>query len=124
MALAPPGESVRIERFPCGIGPAARLFAKAVLETDLKVGIALGPVRTAGEGFATTYSSERLEVGARVAIDAALHVSPGAYLLPLVGLEVTYYPLPYHLLAAPSGVVTSTPSVWAGATAGLRWNVL
>ncbi len=77
-----------------------------------------------GEGFATTYSSERLEVGARVAIDAALHVSPGAYLLPLVGLEVTYYPLPYHLLAAPSGVVTSTPSVWAGATAGLRWNVL
>ena len=68
-----------------------------MLETDLKVGIALGPVRTAGEGFATTYSSERLEVGARVAIDAALHVSPGAYLLPLVGLEVTYYPLPYHL---------------------------
>jgi hypothetical protein len=117
-------ESVRLERFPCAIGPAARLFMTPAVETDLKAGVALGAIRAAGEGVATAYSSERLEIGVRVAIDAALHVSPGAPLAPVAGLEVTYYPVPYHLALAPRGIVASTPTVWAGVTAGLRWNAL
>jgi hypothetical protein len=123
MPLAVPGESVRIERFPCAIGLAARLV-RPILEADLKVGAALGAMRASGQGFATTYSSERLEVGVRLALDAALHVSPRAHLLPLVGLEVTYYPVPYQLVGTPRGIVASTPTVWAGVTAGLRWNAL
>ena len=124
MQLSAAGESVRLDRFPCGIGPAARVFVTPVLETELKAGLALGAMRATGQGFATAYSSERLEIGARVAIDAALHVSPGAHLAPVAGLELTYYPVPYHLAQAPRGIVASTPTVWAGVTAGLRWNAL
>jgi hypothetical protein len=123
MALPVSGESVRIERFPCAIGFAARLV-RPLLETDLKVGVALGAMRASGQGFATTYSSERFELGVRLAIDAALHLSPGASLGPVAGLEVTYYPVSYQLVGAPRGIVASTPTVWAGATAGLRWNAL
>jgi hypothetical protein len=123
MRLAVAGESLRLERFPCAIGPAALLWTR-VLETEMKAGLALGAVRAAGEGFATVYSSERLEVGARLAIDAALHLSPNARLEPVAGLEVTYYPVPYHLVRAPGGIVASTPTLWAGVTAGLRWNAL
>ncbi len=123
MRLAVAGESLRLERFPCAIGPTARLLTR-VLETELKAGLALGAVRAAGEGFATLYSAERLEVGARLAIDAALHLSPDARLEPVAGLEVTYYPVPYHLVRAPGGIVASTPTLWAGLTAGLRWNAL
>jgi hypothetical protein len=123
MQLPVPGESVRIERFPCAIGLAARLV-RPMLEADLKVGVALGAMRASGQGFATTYSSERLEVGVRLALDAALHLSPRAHLLPVVGLEVTYYPVPYELVGAPTGIVASTPTVWAGATAGLRFYAL
>ena len=124
LRLAAAGESVRLERFPCAIGPAARLLVTRVVETELKAGVALGAMRAAGQGFAMAYSSERLEVGARVAIDAAFYLSPGAHLGPVAGLEVTYYPVPYHLALAPGGVVASTPTVWAGVTAGLRWNAL
>jgi hypothetical protein len=117
------GESVRLERFPCALGPAARLVTR-VLETELKAGVALGALRAAGQGFATAYSSERVEIGARLAIDAAFSLSPGARVAPVAGLEVTYYPVPYHLALAPGGIVASTPAVWAGVTAGLRWNAL
>jgi hypothetical protein len=124
MRLAAAGESVRLDRFPCAIGPAARLFVTRGLEAEVKAGVALGAIRAAGEGFTTEYSSERLEVGTRVAIDAALRQFPSAHLVPVAGLEVTYYPAPYHLGMAPGGIVASTPSVWAGVTAGLRWNAL
>jgi hypothetical protein len=124
MRLAAAGESVTLERFPCAIGPAARLSVTRGLETDVKAGVALGAIRAAGEGFTTEYRSERLEVGMRVAVDAALRQFPSAHLVPVAGLEVTYYPVPYHLGLAPGGIVASTPSVWAGVTAGLRWNAL
>ena len=123
MRFATAGD-VRLERFPCAIGPAARLLVTRVLETELKGGVALGAMRATGQGFATAYSAERLEVGARLAIDAAIHVSPSARLLPVAGLEATFYPVPYHLALAPGGIVASTPTVWAGVTAGLRWEAL
>jgi hypothetical protein len=123
MPLAAPGERARIERFPCALGPAARWRVPPV-DVDLKAGIALGALRAAGEGFSTAYDSARLEVGGRLAIDAALHLSPGAFLTPVAGLEATYYPVPYHLFEPPRGVVASTPTLWLGVTAGLRWNAL
>jgi hypothetical protein len=122
MRLTAAGESVRLERFPCAIGLAARLLVTRVLETEVKAGVALGAMQATGQGFATAYTSERLEIGARVAIDAAFYLSPNARVGPVAGLEVTYYPVPYHLALAPGGVVASTPTVWAGVTAGLRWN--
>jgi hypothetical protein len=124
MRFATAGDGVRLERFPCAIGPVARVLLTRVVETELKAGVALGAMRAAGEGFATAYTAERLEVGARLAIGAAIHVSPSAHLLPVAGLEVTFYPVPYHLALAPGGIVASTPTVWAGVTAGLRWEAL
>jgi hypothetical protein len=105
------------------MGPAARWRAMP-FDLDLKAGIALGAMRAIGHGFQTAYDSARLEVGARLAIDAALHVSPSAFLTPVAGLEATYYPVPYHLFESPHGVVASTPALWIGAAAGVRWNAL
>lgn len=117
------GATVVLERVPCVLGPMARFFVGQRVETDLKVGLALGTLRAEGQGFATKYGSARLEVGARLAFDASFRLSADVPIVPIAGVEVTYYPAPYDLVVAPTGVVARTPSVWAGATAGLCWNL-
>jgi len=119
------GATALLERIPCALGPVARLFVGPHVETDLKVGLALGALRAGGQGFATKFASVRLEVGARLAIDASLRLSPNAHFVPVAGVEITYYPVPYDLVVQPAGVIAArTPGVWAGATAGVCWNVL
>jgi hypothetical protein len=118
------GKTALLERVPCALGPVVRFFVGPRVETDLKVGLALGVLRAGGQGPAARYGGARLEAGARLAIDASLRLSPDAHFVPVAGVEVTYYPVPYDLVVAPTSVVASTPSVWAGATAGVCWNVL
>jgi hypothetical protein len=118
------GKTALLERVPCALGPVVRFFVGPRVETDLKVGLALGMLRAGGQGPAARYGGARLEAGARLAIDASFRLSPDAHFVPVAGVEVTYYPVPYDLVLAPTSVVASTPSVWAGATAGVCWNVL
>jgi hypothetical protein len=118
------GASAVLERVPCALGPVVRFFVDPRVETDLKLGVALGSLRAGGQGLPTKYGAARLEVGARLAIDASLRLSPNTHFVPVAGVEVTYYPVPYDLVVAPTGVVASTPGVWAGATAGVCWNFL
>lgn len=118
------GGVVSLQRTACAVGPMTRFFVASPVETDLKVGLALGTLRADGQGFATSHGSLRLEVGARLAFDASLRLSQGARVSPTAGLEITYYPLPYDLVVSPRGVVARTSTVWAGATAGVRWNAL
>jgi hypothetical protein len=124
MALPVQNATVLLERFPCAVGPVAHFSVRPWLETALKAGLAIGVMRAAGRGLANGYDSLRLEAGARLAIDALLRPSPNAFLFPMAGLEITYYPVPYDLVVAPRGVVASTPGVWAGVTAGMCWNAL
>jgi hypothetical protein len=130
-----PGErgSVLIERFPCAAGPTLRfLFDPPGLELHVDAGLAVGAIETRGRGFATTYDAARLELGARVAVDAALHLGRRVAFAPIVGLEATYYPMVYDLDVGhgdalggppPVRVAAQTPSVWAGVTAGMCWSM-
>jgi hypothetical protein len=126
-SIRPPGErgSVLLERFPCAVSAVARLLPRERwLEVDAEAGVAAGAVRASGQGFVASYSSTRLEVGARLAVSAALWLSPRASIAPVAGLELTYYPAQYGLSVMPHGVLATTPSLWAGATAGVCWNAL
>jgi hypothetical protein len=92
------------------------------LETDFEAGLALGSVRASGRGFANTYGGTRFEVGAHVAFESALRGASGdGPWVPLIGFEATFYPMVYDLDVMPRGVVSHTPSFWAGFTAGVGW---
>jgi hypothetical protein len=124
MPLPVPGATALLDRLPCAVGPVVRLYVRPELETDLRAGVAVGAVRAGGQGLAAGYASARLEVGTRVAVDVSLRLSPDAHLVPVAGVEINYYPVPYDLAVTPRGVVASTPSLWAGVTAGICWNAL
>jgi hypothetical protein len=120
------GGSVLLRRFPCALGPALQLFpGSGRFEMNVAAGVAFGALLVSGRGFATNFdSSARFEVGAHAAVDAALHLGPSrAGLAPLVGLEVTYYPVTYDLDVRLRGLASQTPSVWAGVTIGASWSV-
>jgi hypothetical protein len=126
-SISPPNEkgSVLIERFPCSLGGLFRVSsAEAPLEVDASVGAILGVLRATGTGFASSYDSLRLEAGARVAVDATLHLGrrPGD-LAPVIGLEATYDPMAYDLVVVPGGVIGQAPSFWAGVSAGVSWSI-
>jgi hypothetical protein len=131
-SMSLPGETGRVllERFPCAAGPTLRLFPSGTplplppLEVSVDAGVALGAVRTSGRSFATNYVSARFEVGARIAVDAALHLGrhPAGF-APVVGLAATYYPMAYDLDVTPRTSVGRTPNLWAGLTAGVCWSI-
>jgi hypothetical protein len=125
IGVAADAGSVAIERFPCAVGPVARIVpARGRLEVDVDPGLALGALIVRGRGFATTFEAARLEVGARLALDATLHLgSTPRGLAPVLGLEVTYYPAAYDLDVTSRGTVASSPNVWAGVTAGVCWTM-
>jgi hypothetical protein len=128
MNISSDGTVVSIERFPCAIGPMARLFpgrsGAGRLEVDVDPGVALGAVIVSGRGLATNFQSARLEVGARLAVDLAWHLGARhAGWGPVLGVEATYYPVPYDLDITPRGTVARTPDIWAGFTAGVCWTV-
>jgi hypothetical protein len=125
MSVAGETGSVLIERFPCALGPLLRISpAVAPLEVNASVDAVIGALRASGTGFASSYDSVRLEAGARVSVDATLHLGrhPGD-LAPVLGLEATYDPMPYDLEVLPRGVVAHTPSFWAGVSAGVSWSI-
>ncbi len=119
------GTSVLIERFPCALGPTARIFPRPNrLEVDFEPGLALGALVASGRGFTTTFQSARLEVGARVAVDATLHLGPSrSGIAPVLGLEATVYPVAYDLDVGSRGTVAQSPRFWAGVTAGVCWTM-
>jgi hypothetical protein len=126
-SMSIPGEAgaIVIERFPCALGPLLKILpATAPLEVNASAGAVVGALRTMGTGFSSSYDSVRLEVGARVSIDATLHFGqrPGD-LAPVIGLDATYDPIAYDLIVLPSGVVGHTPNFWAGASAGVSWSI-
>jgi hypothetical protein len=114
--------AVRIERFPCALGPMLRLYPNGqVLEVSVAASLVLGALVAEGAGFASNYDSVRLEVGGRASLDAALHL--GGPVVPVLGIEATYDPTAYDLVVVPRGVVAHTPSFWAGASAGVCWSI-
>jgi hypothetical protein len=118
--------AILIERFPCSLGPIVRLAPLVwPVEINASAGLVVGALRARGTGFAADYESVRLELGARLAVEATFHVGqrPGD-VAPLLGVQATYDPITYDLEASPHGVVGHTPSVWAGASAGVSWGVL
>jgi hypothetical protein len=116
--------TILLERFPCAIGPLLRLMPPASrLEMSTSAGLVAGALRVRGVGFATDYDSVRLELGARLAVDAILHLGQPTDIAPVLGLQATYDPVVYDLSAMPRGVVGHTPSLWAGASAGVSWGV-
>jgi hypothetical protein len=129
------GGSVLLRRFPCALGPALQLLPGAGrFEMNVAAGVALGGVLASGRGFSTNFdSSPRLEVGARAAVDAGLHLGAPeagpagtaslARLTPNIGFEITYYPVTYDLDVTLRGVASKTPSLWAGVTVGASWSV-
>lgn len=118
-----PGETVRLERIPCALGPTLRLTPPhSGFDVDLEAGLAAGSVRATGQGFATTDMPTRFEAGMQAAAAVALHgLSRGDVFYPLFGFEVTYYPMVYDLEATPYGVISHTPAFWAGLTLGMGW---
>jgi hypothetical protein len=117
--------SIVIERFPCNLGALVRISpSTAPFEINASVGALIGALRATGTGFASTYDSLRLEAGARVAVDATLHLArrPGD-LAPVLGLEAAYDPVAYDLVVLPHGIVGQTPSFWAGVSAGVSWSI-
>jgi hypothetical protein len=130
LTVSDAGERILLERFPCALGPILRFFPGAgPLEVSLDAGIVVGAIRARGRGFATTYDSARLELGARLALDAILPLGAGATgarqtgLAPVVGLEATVDPAVYDLVVTPRSVVAQTPVLWAGVTVGVCWSV-
>jgi hypothetical protein len=127
LAISGAGERILVERFPCALGPTLRFFpSTAPLEVSLDAGIVLGAIRARGRGFATTYDSARLELGARLALDAILPLGAGsrqAGLAPVIGLEATVDPAVYDLVVTPRSVVAHTPVLWVGVTVGVCWSV-
>jgi hypothetical protein len=114
--------TVRIERFPCALGPMLRLYPTArTLEVSVAASLVLGALVAEGAGFASNYESVRFEVGGRGSVDAALHL--GGPVVPVIGIEATYDPMAYDLVVVPRGVVAHTPSFWAGASAGVCWSI-
>jgi hypothetical protein len=124
--IALPGESgsVLLERFPCATGPTLRLLSGGGwLEVQLDAGAALGAALAHGRAFVTSYDAARFELGARIAVDAAMHLGtrPAGF-APIVGLEATYYPMVYSLDVTPRGTLSHTPYAWVGLTAGICWS--
>jgi hypothetical protein len=114
-----------IERFPCALGPLVQLTPIASpLELSASAGLVLGALRARGTGFVSDYDAVRLEVGTQVSVDAILHVAPRpGSVAPVLGVQVVYDPMTYDLDTLPRGVVAHTPSVWAGASAGISWTM-
>lgn len=116
--------SVLLERFPCSIGPLLRLTpTDSPLDVRTSLGLVVGALRVRGVGFVSDYDSVRLELGARLSVDAVLHLGQPADIAPVLGVAATYDPSAYDLSALPHGVVGHTPSWWAGASAGVSWGV-
>jgi hypothetical protein len=125
LSVANESGTVMIERFPCALGPLVRLSPPlSALEVNAAASAVFGALRATGTGFASSYNSLRLEVGARVAVDATLHIGrrPGD-LAPVIGLELTYDPMTYDLAVVPRGIVGQTPSLWIGISAGFSWSI-
>lgn len=125
LSVANESGTIVIERFPCALGPVVRLSPpEAALEVNAGASAVFGALRATGTGFASSYNSLRLEVGARAAVDATLHIGrrPGD-LAPVLGLELTYDPMTYDLAVLPRGVVAQTPSLWIGISAGFSWSI-
>jgi hypothetical protein len=125
LSVANESGTIMIERFPCALGPVVRLSSPlSALEVNAAASAVLGALRATGTGFASSYNSLRLEVGARVAVDATLHIGrrPGD-LAPVLGIELTYDPMTYDLAVVPRGVVGQTPSLWIGISAGFSWSI-
>jgi hypothetical protein len=117
------GSGVLLDRFPCAIGPLARMtWVPGLLDVHVGAAFVAGALRARGTGFASVYDAVRLELGARASIDALLRFGRSD-LAAILGLEATYDPATYDLEATPRGVVAHTPSVWAGANAGLSWGL-
>lgn len=121
--LAGESGSVLLERLPCDAGATARWFWPGRrLQSAVDVGFAVGLLRVMGRGFASTYASSHVELGARLAADTALRLTEGRQaLMPIVGLEVTAYATSYDFDVAPHGIVGHAPAVWGAVTAGLQW---
>ena len=121
-----PGErgTVILERFPCALGPTLRLLAAdGRIEFNFDGGAALGALLVTGQGFTPSYGNTRFEVGARVAVDAALHWdAQRTGFSPVVGIEASYFPVPYDLDVRPRVSVSQAPQLWAALTAGVCWN--
>jgi hypothetical protein len=125
IGVATDAGSVAIERVPCALGPVARVFpASGRLEIDVDPGLAIGALLADGRGFASTSRAARLEVGARLGIDAAWHLGSRRHgFAPILGVDVTYYPAAYDLDVISRGTVATSPNVWAGVTAGVCWTM-
>ncbi|HXX66175.1 MAG TPA: hypothetical protein VEK07_03285 [Polyangiaceae bacterium] len=125
MALAGQAGTVLLERLPCAAGGTFRFFwLDRHFESAIDAGLAIGLLRAIGRGFVSTYASSRAEVGARIAVDAALHLdSKPATVTPVIGLEATAYATPYDFDVTPHGVVGRAPPVWSAVTLGVRWGV-
>ncbi|MCL2450452.1 MAG: hypothetical protein FWD17_16010, partial [Polyangiaceae bacterium] len=94
--------SFSVERWPCALGAAARLFPAGFrLEVDVDAGVALGAVRIAGHGLFHDFASSRLEAGGRVGLAALLHLGRDPVpLAAVVGFDATYLPHAYQLSVA------------------------
>jgi hypothetical protein len=94
------------------------------VEVNASAGLVVGALRARGIGFADNYDSIRLELGARISLDTTFHIGqrPGD-VAPILGVQATYDPITYDLDASPHGVVGHTPSLWAGASAGVSWGI-
>jgi hypothetical protein len=117
--------SIVIERFPCALGPLVRLTPIASLvELSLSTSVVLGALWARGTGFVSDYDAVRLDVGARVSVDAILRATPQpGSIAPVLGIQIVYDPMTYDLDVMPRGVVGHTPSLWAGVSAGISWGV-
>ncbi|HXX70028.1 MAG TPA: hypothetical protein VEK07_22805, partial [Polyangiaceae bacterium] len=123
MALAGEAGRVLLERLPCAAGGTLRFFwLGRRFESAIDAGLAVGLLRAIGRGFVSTYASSRAEVGARIALDAAVHVDQKPVsLTPVIGLEAIAYATPYDFDVTPHGVVGRAPPVWSAVTLGVRW---
>ncbi len=117
--------SIVIERFPCALGPLVRLTSAAsALDLSVSPSLVLGALRARGTGFVSDYDAVRLDVGARVSVDAIFRVAPRpGSIAPVLGVQVVYDPTTYDLDVVPRGFVGHTPSVWAGLSAGISWGM-
>jgi hypothetical protein len=116
---------VSFERWPCAIGPTARVMADhRRLEATFDLGFELGALRAEGHDLASNTANTALEIGARAAADLVFHLGPDALgFAPVVGAEAEVLPTPYHLSVSGAGRVADTPRAWVTFTAGLSWTV-
>ena len=111
------GLQVRELRVPIGAGARLQRVVHG-LELAGELALVLAPFHAEGLNSAMPASGTRLDLGARGGVRIRLG-TPRRRLAPFVGLQVSVFPWPYEIAAAPAGGLGTTPPLWLGATIGV-----